>query len=481
MNRRPNSIAGLLVHYTQLRLNSPATRGRTMLAVGLVGAGLTGGMSLLASHTHCRTQSAIRLTSVTSNNVATRQARAQVRATQCLTLRTHGHATRRCMPQWFAERAITGGRTMDAPGAAESFSVTPSIVRGGDGYGVAYSLLTEDRADVYFQRLSLDGQRVGAPSRISSAQSGELALLPDVVWTGSGFAIAWTAIRDEEALDVFVARVDASGARQGDVIKVSTSREMDLFARVAWTGQRIAVAWLRFNGEDSMSARLSLYDAQGTRVGAERVIREGFLTLGMPSLLTSGANLTLTYNAFDLRRGQCQLLVQRIDGDGKAQAPVVVNAERKINAAVAAAIDGESVSVAWEDGMFEEETNTLAFARVTGSRIDVRRTPLTNGRSASFQPSAATGTEGTMGLAWSDNRSGRFGVLMQRVGRNGRVAGEPMRLNPGQSEALFPSVTWSGSEYAVAWSDTRRGDLGVYVARVGADGRRVGEDVRVSP
>jgi hypothetical protein len=326
---------------------------------------------------------------------------------------------------------------------------------------------------VYFQRLSPGGDRVGEAVKVSASRDGEAAVLPSIAWTGSGYAIAWTGLKGEEELDVFMARVDPAGALQGAAQQVSDSREMDLGARVAFSGSRIAVGWLRFNGEDQMSARFKFFDPAGARVGSEIAVKD-VLVVGLPTLLPTAQGFAFGYNSFDLRRAQSLLTLLRMGREGQGASSLVVNAERKINAAVAMASDGDAFNFVWEDGMFEEETNTLAFARASGSRVEVRRTALTNGRSIEMQPAAATSADGHTGVAWThaDPRSGRPTVVFGRVGRNGKIAGELLRMPRAGADAVFPSVAWGGREFLVAWTEVRGETVSIALGRVSPDGRR---------
>ena len=57
------------------------------------------------------------------------------------------------------------------------------------------------------------------------------------------------------------------------------------------------------------------------------------------------------------------------------------------------------------------------------------------------------------------------------------------RLARAQARSLFiasnPSLVWTGTEYAVTWSDDRDGDLGIHFARISAGGVKL-DDVRLT-
>ena len=50
--------------------------------------------------------------------------------------------------------------------------------------------------------------------------------------------------------------------------------------------------------------------------------------------------------------------------------------------------------------------------------------------------------------------------------------------DPARSER--PTLAWTGSEYAVAWSDVRHISDEIYLARLDGDGVKVGVDVRLT-
>lgn len=478
MHKRPNSILGLALHYAKLRLQNPATRTSTVLAFGLAGATLTAITAMAvrsydgASGTSCQHTRSTHTHSTNTQHM--RPASAQIHCQTLVVRARDQRPVRSCMPQWAWDGLATTVRgDFVRPRDGQSFALMPSLVSNGDGYAMAFSVLTEHKADVYFQRLSPGGERIGPAVRVSASNDGNAAIFPSIAWTGSGYAIAWTELHDEEQLDVYFARVDPAGAVQGTIVKVSESNELDLFARVAVSQGRTSVAWIRFNGEDQMSARFRFYDGAGSRVGNEIALRD-VLIVGMPSLLPTRQGFAFGYNTFDLRRAQSVLTLYRMGPEGQGGSALLVNAERKINAAVAMASDGEAFNFVWEDGMFEDETNTLAFARVAGSRVETRRTALTNGRTVDLQPAVAVAPDGITGVTWThaDPRTGRPTVVFARVGKNGRTVGDLLTLPRAGGDALFSSIAWGGREYLVAWTEVRDNHVTIEFGRVSADGRR---------
>jgi len=55
-----------------------------------------------------------------------------------------------------------------------------------------------------------------------------------------------------------------------------------------------------------------------------------------------------------------------------------------------------------------------------------------------------------------------------------------VQISDSTSSAQFPSVVWTGSEFAFAWTDSRDGNEEIYFARADDDANKIGSDVRVT-
>jgi hypothetical protein len=94
-----------------------------------------------------------------------------------------------------------------------------------------------------------------------------------------------------------------------------------------------------------------------------------------------------------------------------------------------------------------------------------------------------TGTEYALVMEDWDHSLHAKHVFFMRLNEDGSSKGAPVRVS---SEAANdgvgrPSVAWNGSEYGVAWSDGRHDRrTEIYFARVGADGVKIGDDVRIT-
>jgi hypothetical protein len=84
------------------------------------------------------------------------------------------------------------------------------------------------------------------------------------------------------------------------------------------------------------------------------------------------------------------------------------------------------------------------------------------------------------GLAWIDSRDGHTEIYFARLDASGAKIGADVRVTQVSSSKNGVRLVWSGSEYALAWTDNRDGNDEIYFARLDASGAKIGGDVRVT-
>ncbi len=139
---------------------------------------------------------------------------------------------------------------------------------------------------------------------------------------------------------------------------------------------------------------------------------------------------------------------------------------------------GSEFGVSWpdyRDGNFE-----IYFARVSagGNTIgsDLR---VTYDASYSYVPSLCwTGSE--FGNAWQDTRDGNGEIYFARLSADGSTIGSALRVSYAADYSRTPSIAWTGSEFGMSWPDHRDGNWEAYFARVGADGSKIGSELRIT-
>lgn len=93
----------------------------------------------------------------------------------------------------------------------------------------------------------------------------------------------------------------------------------------------------------------------------------------------------------------------------------------------------------------------------------------------SFEPAVVwTGTEHAVAFRHEAyDGTGIATIQLGRVSAAGKLLGAPLVVSNSPGRAHYPSVGWSGDEYAVAWLQQSEPDRGIYLSRVSADGQLV--------
>jgi hypothetical protein len=124
----------------------------------------------------------------------------------------------------------------------------------------------------------------------------------------------------------------------------------------------------------------------------------------------------------------------------------------------------------------DQDCDTLIDGVISTSTTESR---VTTDISSSSAPSLSwTGSE--YGLAWTDVVGTFTDVLFARVDSAGAMVGSAVRITDGTSNAQASSLVWAASEFGVAWNDDRHGDHEIFFARISASGAKIGTDTRIT-
>jgi hypothetical protein len=251
----------------------------------------------------------------------------------------------------------------------------------------------------------------------------------DLAWTGSEFGVAWT---DLDRKLVF-RRVTRAGETLGGPVTVEVREPVGLWnPSIAWAGSGYGLAWHTPTG--------SLED-----------------------------NIFFTRLDLDGAPGEILQLTDTGEGDRTQFASLVWTGSEF----------GMSYQSRWRDWL--ESHLELWFTRLSAGGARLMDDMLLMETPEDSQNSALVWTGSEFGVAWNDDREafGDFDVFFTRVSAGGRELVDDLKVADGCASGIvcgpIPSVVWTGSEYALAWSSNQH-DMGVddvHLGRVSADGRTV--------
>jgi hypothetical protein len=359
----------------------------------------------------------------------------------------------------------------------DEIPVFPSMVWAGEGYGLAWSGLSDESADVWFARTSATGQRLGSLVRVT--QTPSVKVFPTVAASPEGYAIAWTDIRDDGDISAWMQRLDRMGTVQGPPLRIPQHNGLAFLPRLVWNGREYTVLWYQLTAQSDLSVRFARFAPDGTRVDAERTVASQVLPTGAPGFAWMGDGYGAAWSTIAPRGNEGQTLFARIGVGGEASPPFRVTSVRGQNGTVALTWAKGHFGTVWEDDLALDDEEVplarLAFAGVTPNALAVPRRELTPRDAFYTQPGLVwTGTQ--YGLTWARVGSDGADVFFRRLDDKGQPLGDPLKFTSG-ALGIFPTLAWSGTEFALAWTHLGARGFQLRFCRVDANGRRIGGDV----
>jgi len=292
--------------------------------------------------------------------------------------------------------------------------------------------------------------------RVTSASGDSVS--PHVVWTGAEYGVAWSDSR-AGGRKVYFGRLDASGGKIGVDLPLAGAVADEV--RLVWNGFEYAVAWVGAASE----IHFTRVDASGVEIGNEGVLTQSAGTAGFPSLVWTGSEYGLVWHAEDAG-GMDQIHFARIDLTGNVIGGDVTVTSGPVNSRQPSLVwTGAEYGVAWNEGAGGANAKTIYLSRLDSSGATLGSiVAVTAAPTGSRRPSLAwTGDE--YGVAWRDYRHGNGEIYFARVDATGFKLGSDLRMSTDPANSTSPSLTWSGTVFGVAWSDSSEIEFG----RVGCD------------
>lgn len=296
-----------------------------------------------------------------------------------------------------------------------------------------------------------------------------------IAWTGSNFGIAWHDRRDSSQYEIYFALLDSSGNKISSDIRITSADSYQKEPSLVWTGTEFGLAWhdYRLNNYEIYFARL---DSSGTKIGSDTRITYYSNNSQYPSLVWNDSGYGIAWQ--EKKDGNDETYFALLNADGTKSGSDIRITDDDSNSRYPSLVwDGSGYGIAWEDD--REGNYEIYFSQLDpdGTEVvdDVR---LTNA-SQNSDHAAISWTGSEYGIAWQDLRDGNYEIYFTLVSSSGVEIGDDARItNDGFS--MYPSMRWSGSEYGVVWQDNRDVNTEIYFGRISSTGSHIGDDLRVT-
>jgi len=321
--------------------------------------------------------------------------------------------------------------------------------------------------DIYGTRIN----QMGAPIDpggivISNAPSEQNS--PAVVFDGTNYFVVWQDKRSGN-FDIYGSRVSQSGVVLDSTgIPVSTAPDDQSVPSVAFDGTNFLVVWSdERNGLDS--------DIYGTRVNqlgiildtAGIAISSGGYDQSCPSVAFDGINFLVVWQ--DVRSGYVDIYGARVNPSGSVLDPMGIPiADDAVRQASPTLIFGNaSYLVAWEERGSGEDDIYGVRVDPSGFVIDTNAIAISTAPGDQWDPTIAF--DGTnYYVAWMDTRISYCDIYGSRVNQTGIILDTAgVAISTATDVQLYPAITFGATHYLAIWQD-RRNDFyyDIYGARI---------------
>lgn len=256
---------------------------------------------------------------------------------------------------------------------------------------------------------------------------------PAIAFTGSQFGIVWQDDRNDTAegnTEIYFARISTDGMKIADDIRVTEDPAQSLYPSICFSGSEYAIVWQDGRDDDGTTGNTEIYftrlSPDGTKIGDDIRITNDPALSERPIIVHGSSNYGLFWQ--DARDGNYEIYFAQLAPDG---------------------------------------TNITGEVRITSHR------------SNSKYP-AAIFTGSRFGITWVDNRNGNDEIYFATISEDGTIDLPDTRISNAIGRSSFPSVAFSGTNYAISWDDYRDIDYEIYASIIAPDGTNLSGEVRIT-
>lgn len=358
-----------------------------------------------------------------------------------------------------------------------------------DGYIVAWVDGRNGHEDVFCQRLSVTGGRVGGNLLANDDGASSHQRVSSIAMTSRGRAVvAWEDERSE-GTDAYCVLLDSAGFPLGQNLKLNDDPGIaaQYYCAASAGRDRMLVTWLDGRGGDFDIYGQWLDDA-GSPIGSNRRINsdvgEAQQWYSFAAMDTSNRSVVVWT---DYRGANCETYCRLFDSTGNALGPefrVTDDSASQYYGSVAVNASGRFV-VTWMDYRNGDADIYCQAYRTDGSRIggNIR---VSDDVSGSYQgyPVAAVFDDGDFAIAWEETRNERYDIYLQWYDSSGSPVGDNVMVNDQVvADVYSPSLACDRSgRLAVMFNDEREapGAPDIYCQRFLPDRAREGNNLRVN-
>ena len=337
--------------------------------------------------------------------------------------------------------------------------------------------------DSLVERYTGNAAKLKESTNIQGTKSGEFIIDSSIVYIpapfdqfyhaiatdGTNYLVVWEDYRNSFT-DIYGARVDPSGrVLDPGGIEVCTAYYYQWNPAIAFDGSNYLVVW-----NDDRSE--TFYEIYGTRITPSGVVLDpngiAISTNGMtytPSVAFNDTNYLVIWA--DWRNSTWDIYGSRVTPSGNVldTSGIAISTATNDQDFPKVAFDGSDYLAVWRDARNSSDSTDIYGARISPSGQVLDTTGISISLAPRNQGHPAIACDGNnCFIVWDDYRGGiSSDIYGTRVTKSGVVLDSlGIAISTETSYQNEPAIAFDGSNYLVAWDDSRNGPGDIYGARV---------------
>ncbi len=328
----------------------------------------------------------------------------------------------------------------------------------GDGVALATWAFVgtggDTRRDIILQRLTPEGAPLGEPASLTP--SGTADFLPDVVFDGSQFVVAWE--RHEDPIRVLATRVTIAGdVIDGGGVTLATTIGFPR-PRLAAGGGQLIVSWR----EDAVLRARRFTPSMAVLDATPIDIDTTADSLSSVDVEFSAGRFGIGWRHSEPGTDNDAIMFRGVGLDGIASPAVVVDGTGSVGVPVELSSDGVLMMLVWRGlvariGPDDEVLDPGGFSFAHRANVETFAT--------------VAGGDGRYLVAWRDDRDGGQTVFARVFDEAGAPVSDALRLSGEDVPAQVPRATFGNGQFGVAWlANFGAESQGLRAVRISTDG-----------
>lgn len=369
---------------------------------------------------------------------------------------------------------LTGTRPTSCRRAMDEERVTPgagaetfTLRWDTDHYVLVYSDTSSGAGDIAVVLLDPNGRRQSEPVVLDRTPG--VSRIPTLARYDDGsYVVVW----EDEAggKTVRAARFGADGRPIGSPTQIAASAAQEARPVVARAFGNTYVTWMDVVSGTSVSWVAALDDNLAVRSDIRQMRLGTNAAAEFPWISGAGDSLAAVYS--DARTGNYNMRLARLDRDLRVQS------DTEVRSATGDAILGRLITTdfgfvaAWEDSRTGGNEIYMGLTNREGQEVRGGLVEEPNTGDANWPNMAWNGA--ATAIVYYQFRDGAPQIFVTFVDANGARVGNKADLRISDTLrgelARYPDIQWNGTDFGVAWVDTRDGAPQIYFTRVRCDG-----------